>query len=341
MKTPILEEVKSLFEGDGWDVDIDYMNSRIRLSANRQIQVDGVWTADNFTAEFPYRPEDMVHSKLNELEGVQEKFFWEAIEADQKELKDRANYSGTPAAVKLYEDVYGVSSAARVQTVSSGGLFNSDKNLEEAKAKSVAMVEQGMKDAGYTVDVTPTAKGTWQETWSLSCYKMSGGPQEILMASSGYSKEWVRQFSAGNILVARKMNYTLKSQNLWVYYGTPEAMKAFESLGGGNIYTYYTAKEIVRKESDEDLIFENAFKAAGYNVNLMNMGDTMKMGTCTMPSDPTNLLMAIMCSSPKEAEKMSKNYAASAAALHFQLKVKGKWIYYGVPAAMDIFESVL
>ena len=338
MKTPILEEVKSLFEGDGWDVDIDYMNSRIRLSANRQIQIDGVWSADHFTAEFPYRPEDMVHSKLNQLEGIQEKVFWEAIEEDQKELKDRTNYSGTPAAVKVYEDVYGVTSTANIQTVSAGGLFNNGKNLEEAKAKSVAMVEQGMKAAGYTVDVTPSDKGTWQETWSLSCYKMTG-TQEVLMASSGYSKEWVRQFGTGSILVASKMNYTLKSQNLWVYYGTPEAIKAFESLGGGNISTYYTAKEIVRKESDEDVIVENAFKAAGYNVTFMSMGDKMKMATCVIPNDPASLLMAIMCSNPKEAEKMSKNYVASAAALHFQLKVKGKWIYYGIPAAMDIFDS--
>lgn len=96
-------------------------------------------------------------------------------------------------------------------------------------------------------------------------------------------------------------------------------------------------------ENENAAKLEKEFKAAGYSVTLILAGDNIII-TCNMfsPLNSTySMIIAGLCSSVNEAEKISQSYAQSAASMKVELKIKGNLFYFGSPDAINIFENCL
>ena len=336
MQKPNLDNVRQHFEQDGWEVEIDYSGDHITLSAD--IVQTGRFpdTAEFFRADFAFRQQDMEHSDLKHLDGIRRQVELEDIQDYAQTWRDKINYHGSPAAVQFYEAEFGESSAADVQVVSYRTKAELKENLAKVQGKSVAAVESAFKGAGYTVDLYPSDKGTAQELWQVKCMMIS--PYLILVAMHSQDAGTARIVAEANIPAAQMQNMELKLQDNWFYYGSPEAIHLFEALGGGPIEVLY-APAPVSQEGNESTLLETAFKEAGYMVTLVPMGETT-MITGSAPGT-TNMIMAMMCSSPEEAQASSANYAPSAEALNMEIKCRGNWFYYGSPDAVSVFERVV
>jgi predicted ArsR family transcriptional regulator len=313
MQKPNLDNVKKHFEEDGWKVTVDYKHDHIILCADKIVQTGPKSNAaETLEADFAYRKEDMEHA---------DKKFKKEIQEYIDSWGDAVNYSGTPAGVQSYEGKFGASSVAGGQKVKG--------------EKSVTAVEAAFKKAGYMVTLTPSDKGTEKELWQMNCILPS--PMNTLVAGHGYSADWAKQIGEANVAAAKSQNMGLKCQDNWFYYGSPDAIDLFESLGGGEISVLFAP---VKQEKDESVAkLEEAFKKAGYTVTLTPMGE-MTMATCMMAS-PFSMLTGILCSSADAAKTSSKDYAPSAEAMKMEVKCKGKWFYYGSPDAVKVFEGVI
>jgi hypothetical protein len=293
-------------------------------------------TAEFFEIEFAFRQQDMEHSDLKDLDGIRRQVALEDIQDYAKTWRDKVNYTGSPPAVQFYEAEFGESSAADVQAVSYRTKADLKENLAKVQSKSVAAVESAFKGAGYTVDLYPSDKGTAEELWQVKCMMIS--PYLILVAMHSQSAKHSRIVAEANIPAAQMQNMELKLQDNWFYYGSPEAIHLFEALGGGPIEVLY-APAPVSREGDESSLVEAAFKEAGYMMTLVPMGETT-MVTGSAPGT-TNMIMAMLCSSPEEARASSANYAPTAESLNMEIKCIGNWFYYGSPDAVNVFERVV
>ena len=341
MEKPNIVVVKKLFEDNGWTVEVMYQKAKIRMDAKKE--------NDDFVAVFPYRQEDLTNSQLNQLSGAAEQALWQEIQAVQEDFAERyCDYNGSPAGVQLYESQYGVSSAAAVQTVSAGRFpFGNHKNLKLAEQKSVAMVEAAFKKAGYQVEIGNDKKGTWEEEWHVACSLTN--PITYLMAVSfgdaKAAKRYARSFFT--LKSAKSQNWSLKTQDLWVYYGQQRAIELFESLGGGAITTVFQAKEEKRIEEvavkvgkDDLSSLEETLKSYKYLVTVSVMEKfTMVSGMNT--KDIEDRVFAFKYSSEQAAKEGGANMNVVAGAMDREPQYRGNWFYYGSARGMSIVESII
>jgi hypothetical protein len=316
MQKPNFDNVKQFFESNGWDIEVEYSEC-IKLHAEKfetspeDIDVYFAYVGNNFAGADleEYEIEDA--KKYTELNG------------------DNVYYSGTPEAVELYEREFGVNSMAARQIVTP-------ENKANVEAKPVAAVEEAFKRAGYRVELSVGLhdKATAIETWQVNC--MSTSPMNTLVAGFGYSKDWAKDVSEGQLAVAEMSNQTLKIDGCWWYYGTADAVALFESFGTINPAALFTAMEVKLDESIGKV--EAAFKGAGYNVTVTPMPDG-SMLSCIKPGSADTLTAG-----NGNAEFVGLYGGAmkgTADSLGVEMKYNGNWYYFGGPESVKIIESVL
>lgn|GEM_PF-3072244 len=343
MGQPTLEDVKKLFKDNEWDVDVQYGSSYISLGATKVIETSATTnTGEVFSAEFAYRKQDLVYAPVL-LDENKKNIHLIDIMDYRNGWGDKVKYSGTPAAVQLYERTFGASSIANKQVYSGTG-------------KSLAAVEAAFKAEGYLVDLNVSDKGTDIETWQINCIKAS--PYEALTIGYGYSAEWARELGELNSTAAAAgYSTTVKCEGNFFYYGTPGAENLFQCVGAdGSVNkaavaaTPQTANTTVAnttatgEKPQPVAAIENAFMADGYSTVMAtpsNKGTDKETWQLTFVKvSPYEMLIIGYGYSADWAKTEGKIYTASAEAYNSTVKYKNNAFYYGTPGAEQFFESI-
>ena len=330
---PTLDEVKKLFEQNGWKVDVKYAHGQVELSADLFIEGKTKNSAEFLNADFAYRDGDIIHAPVI-LDNDKNNLVLRDIEDYRKVWGNKVNYSGSTKAVELYEANFGASSGASTQVYKENG-------------KTVAAVEAIFKAEGYTVQLSVSDKGSKIETWQLNCFKAS--PHEMVIVGYGYSSDWAHQIGGNAARAAEAYNTTVKYEGNFFYYGTPNAEHLFGCIGpDGSLNKAKKAATPPAAAADAKpqavTAIENAFKTNGFETVMAtpsNKGTDKETWqfTCVRVS-PYDMLIIGYGSSEDWAKTEGGIYSDSAAAYNTTVKYKGNAFYYGTPGAEKFFESV-
>jgi hypothetical protein len=306
--TADLKSVAELLKNSGMEVTTEHSNDHIHLYAQQG--------AEDFEAEFAYKPAEFSQFDEYTAEDVKQYYEW---------WGDKVIYKGYPGVVKLYETMFGVSSAADVQTVN-------DANMSQAKSKSVASVEELFKGAGYIVSLDVSDKNTPMEFWTITCLLPTTG--STFVAGFHYDADTADLVGSAQLAVAQMQNLTLKTDGCWFYYGVADAIELFESLG-------VTSPVVLNEPSTADVdpkiaAIEAKFQAEGCMVTLTNMPETM----LTIIKPGVGMAMAGTGGADWVAT-MSETYKASAEAQGFEMQIKGDWFYYGHADIVPTLEGLI
>ena len=320
-----LDNVKKLFEDNRWKVGVKYESDNISFNAENG--------SDFFIAYFAYRNEDMKHAPVMLDSRGERDINQEKIAKYQSDWGAKVNYHGSPAAVQLYERTFGVSSAADDQVFIRNG-------------KTISAVEAAFKAEGYSVELYPTDKGTARETWQINCMKIS--PHEVLVAGYGYSPEWARSIGESSSNAGAAYNTTIKYEDNFFYYGTPNAEHLFQCIGrdGKVDMAKFAVKPAVAEPGKPQAVtaIENAFKTAGFetvmSIQIGKGTDTEYWQITCVKVSPYDLVIIAYGPSSEWATTTGTAAASAATAYNSTVKYRGNAYYFGTPNAEKIFETV-